>query len=46
MMKKYFWVHERNGSSSLSGGWVHILEPIKSNTIKEVKEESDLKCYC
>ncbi|MCL1932533.1 MAG: NUDIX hydrolase [Candidatus Azobacteroides sp.] len=33
-------VKENNGTWSLPGGWVDINESVKSNTIKEVKEES------
>lgn len=35
-------VHERNDTWSLPGGWVDVLESIKTNTIKEVKEEAGL----
>lgn len=35
-------VKERNGTWSLPGGWVDVNESIKSNTIKEVKEEAGL----
>ncbi len=35
-------VHEKNDTWSLPGGWVDVLESIKSNTIKEVKEEAGL----
>ncbi len=34
--------HENNGTWSLPGGWCDVLETIKSNTIKEVKEETGL----
>lgn len=37
---KILLVKERNGTWSLPGGWVDVNESIKSNTIKEVKEES------
>lgn len=33
-------VRENNGKWSLPGGWVDVNESIKSNIIKEVKEES------
>ncbi|HHV08988.1 MAG TPA: NUDIX hydrolase [Clostridiales bacterium] len=39
---KILLVHENNGTWSLPGGWVDVLESIKSNTIKEVKEETGL----
>lgn len=39
---KILLVHENNGTWSLPGGWVDVLESVASNTIKEVKEESGL----
>jgi HAD superfamily hydrolase (TIGR01549 family) len=39
---KILLVKENNGTWSLPGGWVDALESIKSNTIKEVKEEAGL----
>lgn len=39
---KILLVHENNGTWSLPGGWVDVLESVKSNTIKEVKEETRL----
>lgn len=36
-------VHENDGLWSLPGGWCDVLESIKSNTIKEVKEETGLE---
>ena len=33
---------ENNGTWSLPGGWVDVLESVRSNTIKEVKEETGL----
>ena len=39
---KILLVHENNGTWSLPGGWCDILESVKSNTIKEVKEEAGL----
>ena len=39
---KILLVHENNGTWSLPGGWCDVLESIKSNTIKEVKEEAGL----
>ena len=39
---KILLVHENNGAWSLHGGWVDVLESVKSNTIKEVKEETGL----
>lgn len=35
-------VKEKNGTWSLPGGWVDVNQSIKSNTIKEVKEEAGL----
>jgi ADP-ribose pyrophosphatase YjhB (NUDIX family) len=37
---KILLVKEKNGKWSLPGGWVDVNESIKSNIIKEVKEES------
>lgn len=39
---KILLVHEKNGTWSLPGGWCDVLESIRSNTIKEVKEETGL----
>ena len=39
---KILLVHENNGTWSLPGGWCDILESVKSNTIKEVREETGL----
>ena len=39
---KILLVHENNGTWSLPGGWCDVLESIKSNTEKEVKEETGL----
>lgn len=39
---KILLTHEKNGTWSLPGGWVDVLESVKSNTIKEVKEETGL----
>jgi len=39
---KILLVHEKNGTWSLPGGWVDVLESIRMNTIKEVKEEAGL----
>lgn len=39
---KMLLVHEVNGTWSMPGGWVDILESVGSNTVKEVKEESGL----
>lgn len=39
---KILLVHESNDTWSLPGGWCDVLESIKSNTIKEVKEETGL----
>ncbi len=35
-------VCEKNGVWSLPGGWVDVMQSIRSNTIKEVKEEAGL----
>lgn len=35
-------VKERNGTWSLPGGWMDVTESVKSNTVKEVKEEAGL----
>ena len=37
---KVLLVKERSGGWSLPGGWVDVNESVRSNTIKEVKEES------
>lgn len=37
---KILLVKENNGYWSLPGGWVDVNESVRSNTIKEVKEES------
>ena len=39
---KILLVHENNGTWSLPGGWCDVLESVKSNTVKEVKEETGL----
>lgn len=39
---KIMLVHENNGTWALPGGWCDVLESVKSNTIKEVKEETGL----
>ena len=39
---KILLVHENNGTWSLPGGWCDVLESIKSNTEKEVREETGL----
>ena len=39
---KILLTHESNGTWSLPGGWCDVLESVKSNTIKEVKEETGL----
>ena len=39
---KILLVKEKNGTWSLLGGWVDVNQTIKSNTIKEVKEEAGL----
>ena len=39
---KILLTHENNGTWSLPGGWCDVSESVKSNTIKEVKEETGL----
>lgn len=39
---KILLTHENNGTWSLPGGWCDVLESVKTNTIKEVKEETGL----
>lgn len=39
---KILLVEEKNGKWSLPGGWVDVNQSIRSNTIKEVKEEAGL----
>ena len=39
---KILLVHENNGTWSLPGGWCDVLESVKSNTAKEVREETGL----
>ena len=39
---KILLVHENNGTWSLPGGWCDVLESVKSNTEKEVFEETGL----
>lgn len=39
---KILLVHENNGTWSLPGGWCDVLESVKSNTVKEVNEETGL----
>ena len=39
---KILLTHEANGTWSLPGGWCDVLESVKSNTIKETKEETGL----
>lgn len=40
---KILMVHEKNGTWSLPGGWCDVLESVKSNTAKEVREEAGLE---
>lgn len=40
--EKILLVEEKNGTWSLPGGWVDVYESIKTNIIKEVKEEAGL----
>ena len=39
---KILLVEENDGTWSLPGGWVDVMETVKSNTVKEVKEEAGL----
>ena len=39
---KILLTHGNNGTWSLPGGWCDVLESVKTNTIKEVKEETGL----
>ncbi len=39
---KILLTHENNDTWSLPGGWCDVLESVKSNTIKEVNEETGL----
>ena len=39
---KILLTHENNDTWSLPGGWCDVLESVRSNTIKEVKEETGL----
>lgn len=39
---KILLVHEQDGTWALPGGWCDTLESVKSNTIKEVREETGL----
>lgn len=40
--EKILLVKEKNGTWSLPGGWVDVMESIYSNTVKEAKEEAGL----
>lgn len=40
---KILLVHENNGTWALPGGWCDVLESVKSNTEKEVREETGLE---
>lgn len=40
---KILLVHENNGTWSLPGGWCDVLESVRSNTEKEVREEAGLE---
>lgn len=39
---KILLVHEKNGTWSLPGGWCGVLQSVRTNTVKEVKEETGL----
>ena len=40
---KLLLVHENDGRWALPGGWCDVLESVKSNTLKEVREEAGLE---
>lgn len=40
---KILLVHENNDTWSLPGGWCDVLESVKSNTEKEIREEAGLE---
>ena len=40
--EKILLVQESDGRWSLPGGWVDVMETVRSNTVKEVKEEAGL----
>lgn len=40
---KIILVHENDGRWALPGGWCDVLESVKSNTLKEVREEAGLE---
>lgn len=42
---KILLVKEKDGTWSLPGGWVDVNQTIRSNTIKEVKEEAGLDVF-
>ena len=39
---KILLVEENDGTWSMPGGWLDVMETVKSNTVKEVKEEAGL----
>lgn len=39
---KILLVKEKNGTWSMPGGWVDVMQTIRSNTVKEVREEAGL----
>ena len=39
---KILLVEENDGTWSMPGGWVDVMETVRSNTVKEVKEEAGL----
>ena len=39
---KILLVHEKNRTWSLPGGWCDVLQSVRTNTVKEVKEETGL----
>lgn len=39
---KTLLVHEKNGTWSLPGGWCDVLQSVRTNTVKEVKEDTGL----
>lgn len=39
---KILLVHEKNGTWSLPGGWCDVLQSVRTNTVKEVREDTGL----
>ena len=40
--KNSCWFTKKNGTWSLPGGWCDVLQSVRTNTVKEVKEETGL----